>query len=286
MPTPQENAQILIEYWKSAALTSKQFEAFASSSGKLTGALGAAQQLARAMRTMKELISQATANPSVRITAFAGNGIFEQSILLEDGRLTGILLNAARAGQVDTFTLQALWNADHNLRTPRQIMLDGIYSAGTAGIFVIKDPSGMTSWLKSVHAAGIAILGAIKGDPDGAARAALLKLLRDVALPVELARALKTGRAFEALTELLPASPLSIDARRTIQVLGAEADARMTRDLAQLPDLGQLPAFPTGDGALASTLPPALAWYRRPGFWATGVLGILAGGAAAARAAR
>lgn len=281
--TPEQNAQTLINYWKSAAMPTAEYNAFVAAITKgqgITISYERAVALAKAQLAMKELVQQATSSPAIRISAFARNGIFEQSLLLEDGRMTSIILAAARAGLLDMIALSPLVQADRNLRPPRQIMLDAIYSAGTAGIFSIKDPSGLTSWLRSVSAAGIAIIGAVKGDPDGGTRAALLKLLRDLAMPVELARALKEGRTFEALVELLPASPLPVEARKTIQVLGSEADARVSRELAQLPDLGALPSFPTGDGALAPTLPPAIAWYRRPVYWFVASGGLIAGGLA------
>jgi hypothetical protein len=280
MPSPHDNALTLASYWKSAAMTAQDFEAVAA--GRLVGsAPPRISALVRAIRAMKELCSQAARDPNVRLGAFAGSSIFETALLVEDGRWTRVLLEAARERSLGwTFEVELL-TADQNLRSPRQIMLDSIHSAGTAGIFSIKDPSGLTSWLKSVHAGGIAITAALKGDPDGRVRAALLRLLRDCAIPEELARQLKTGRTFEGLAERLAGEALPVEERRVIQVLGSEADARVTRDLAELPTLGQLPAFPTGDGALAPTLPPAVAWYRRPGVWITSALGIVAGGVAA-----
>lgn len=280
--TAQQRAQWMLSYWQSMAMTSAQAAAWTSASGHTSGVLPMAQKIAEAQRTMKALVAECVSSPTTRIAAFAGNGLFEQALLLEDGRWTGAILSVARAGLVDVLTLQALLGGDRNLRPPRQIMLDMIYDAGTAGIFSTKDPSGMTSWLKSVHASGIASTACIKGDPDPGARAALLKILRDVAIPLDLARALKEARVFETLNELLPGSTFPVDARRTLQALAASADGRITRQLAEA-SMGQLPTFPTGDGAQAATLDAALAWWRRPGPWFVGGLSAIAGGIAHAK---
>lgn len=281
MASPQENAFVLESYWRTAAMSASDFDAV--SKGKIVAvAAPKISALARAMRAMKELCKQATSSPAIRLEVFAKQSLFETALLVEDGRWTNVLLSHARRGELNVGAeLYHLIAADRNLRSPRQIMLDEIHAAGTAGIFSIKDPSGLTSWLLSVHAAGIAISGALKGDPDGRVRAALLRLLRDCAIPEELARALKTGRTFEALADKLAGETLPVDERRTIQALNNEADARVTRDLAQLPSFGELPAFPTGDGASAPTLPPATSWYSRPGTWITAALGLAAGGLAA-----
>lgn len=284
--TAQQRAQWMLSYWQSMALTSAQYAAWMAHEGQgQVSAVAVAQKIAEAQRTMKLLVEECTSSPTTRLSAFAGNGLFEQALLLEDGRLTGAVLTAARAGRVDTFTLAALMAGDRNLRPPRQIMLDMIYDAGAAGIFAIKDPSGVTSWLRSVNAAGIACSALIKGDPDGAARAAMLKILRDIAIPLELARSLKESRTFEALAELLTGSTFDTNTRRTLQALGASADGRITRALAEA-SIGSLPTFPTGDGVLAATLSADLAWWRRPGTWLVAGGGLIAGGLAHAKRTR
>lgn len=284
--TAQQRAQWMLSYWQSMAMSSAQYAAWmVNENAGNVSAIAVAQKIAEAQRTMKLLVAECTSSPTTRLSAFAGNGLFEQALLLEDGRLTGVVLSAARAGRVDTFTLAALMAGDRNLRPPRQIMLDMIYDAGTAGIFAIKEPSGMTSWIKSVNAAGIACSGTIKGDPDAGPRAALLKILRDVAIPLELARSLKEAQTFEALIELLPGLTLPVDARRTLQALAASADGRITRQLAEA-NMGGLPLFPTGDGTQVMTLPADLAWWRRPGTWLVGAGGLITGGIAYGRARR
>jgi len=279
--TAQQRAQWMLSYWQSMALTSSQAEIIAGAlaQGQTINDIPAAQKISEAQRTMKALVAECISSPTTRIAAFAANGLFEQALLLEDGRYTGAILGAARAGRVDFLTLQALLSGDRNLRPPRQIMLDMIYDAGTAGIFAIKDPSGVTSWLKSVHATGIASSACIKGDPDPGPRAALLKILRDVAIPLDLARELKEARVFETLNELLPSSTFDVNARRTLQALAASADGRVTKQLADA-TMGALPTFQTGDGAQAATLPADLAWWRRPGTWFVGGLSAIAGGIA------
>ena len=288
MATPAELAQIITSYWKSAALSSADYAAIMKWGGALSNVLSRVQSLAIAQRAMKQLVDISTSDPAVRLSVFAANGLFESALLVEDGRLTQIVLMHARNGDLDWISRMELMKGDAGFRSPRQIMLDGIYDAGTAGIFSIKDPSGLTSWLKSVHAAGIAISGAAQGDPDPAVRAALLRILRDAAIPEDLARQLKNARMFESTTERLIASPLPAMARAGIQTLVVEADARVTRDLARLPSLGELAGFPTGDGAIEATLPPALAWYRRPAVAGAALIGIVGGGVLArnSRAAR
>lgn len=288
MATPSELAQIITGYWKSAALSSAEHAQITKWGGAFDNQLVRVKALANAQRAMKLLVDAAVTSPTVRLLVFAANGLFENALLVEDGRITHFVLQAARDGRLDITSQMEAIKGDARFRSPRQIMLDGIYAAGTAGIFSIKDPSGLTSWLKSVSAAGIAITGALAGDPDAAVRAALLRILRDCAIPEALARQLKNGAVFAAASERLISSTLPAAARGGIHTLAVEADARVTRDLARLPSLGELAGFPTGDGAIEPTFPAAIAWYRRPGPIGAAIVGTLVGGVLArnARAAR
>lgn len=291
MATPTENAQTLHAYWQSAhrALSDNEIAMVALASGEPL------RRLAAAMRAMIELTEQAAYNPLAR-GRFAAEGVFEGALLVEMTGYTDRLLRAAEGTSGARLLLE---QADRKRRPPRQIMLDSIYAIGAGGVFFLPpDPSGATSWCKSVNVAGGALAGAIAGDPRPAVRASALRIVRDLALPadwiVRPAGAVpgadaQRGRielAIMGLLDELPTSHLGVSERSVLTSLGRAALARIESLVAAEEAqhvLAELPAFPTGDGGQVATFPPRGRWWRDPRVLAGGAIGLVIGGAVAAR---
>lgn len=274
--TPAENVSALFEYWKFASSN----EAIRNVADKMFGPSAIGQYAGRlyaAMRAMKELCAASASNPYTRLNVFAASAVFETSLLGQDAVITQRILDAARARA--GIARATLMQADSKMRSPRQIMLDAIYSAGTGGLFSPQDASGLTSWLKSVDAASAAISSTIQADPEAGVRLSILQIIRDLAIPLKLAVLLKEQRTFEALASVLVSSGFTQQQRSALLEFSVDAQARVERTFQ-----ASLPSFPTGDGALVQTLPPALPWYKQPMVAGISIVGAIVGGALGAKA--
>jgi len=267
MSVMDDDIRYLLDYWTKA-------------NGTLAGAQGA----------MSRLIAAAAISPPVR-QAFAVNSIFETAMIVDQTR-SDVLM--AQNAVLFTYTgIEAVFGERYEHRTPRQLMLDGIYDVATGGWWGYKDPSGVTKWLRSVDVSAGAVAGTLKGDPSPDVRAAMLKILRDVAIPEYWASFLKTSRVFETLDSQLPTTQWNkydtiadLAARKVLQSLSASAQGRVEADLAQYA-MTQLPTFPTGDGKQAATLPPAKTpWYRSLKTLSATAIGLVSGAYAAHRRSR
>lgn len=267
MSAMDDDIRYLISYWT-----------------KATGTLAEAQE------AMARLIAIAGVSPPAR-QAFAANSIFETAMVVDQTR-SDILMSQSAA--LLTYTgIEAVFGQKYEHRTPRQIMLDGIYDAATGGFWGVKDPAGVTPWLHSVDVSAGAVAGTLKGDPSPDVRAAMLKMLRDIAIPEYWASFLKTSRVFETLDSQLPATQWNkfdavadLAARKVLQSLSASANGRIEAALAQNA-MTQLPTFPTGDGKAAATLPPAKTpWYRNFKAMSATAIGLVSGAYAAHRRSR
>lgn len=275
--TPVENVQVLANYWKFASSN----EALGVVANRTLFGIRSpefGQRLYGAMLAMKELCRDSASNTHARLNVFAANAIFETALLGRE--TTGVTDRVLAIARAEPSILRAmLAKADSKLRAPREIMLDTIYDAGTGGLFSPQDPSGLTSWLRSVDVGASAISGALQSDPSAAVRAGLLRITRDLAIPVSIAELLEDQRVFEALTSLLAVSKFSTQERQALHELSLQALARVKRTFQ-----ANLPTFPTGDGVRAPTLPPALPWYKQPMVAGVGIIGAIVGGALGARA--
>lgn len=276
MATPIENINTIRAYWTTMATWRENptwlqpHEPFAAA--YYNGA-----------RAMKSLIEQCSNNVFTRAEVFARSSVFEQC-LVADPNTELARRKLLAAGWI---IQRNMLEADSGGRALREIMLDGIYKAGNGGFFSSKDPSGLTSWLHSVSVAGGAAASVLIGDTNPGAVAALLKILRDLALPVFWLTFLTNQRAFATLDSRLPTTVWSstqaadLSSRVTLKALSAAASGRVATDLAKLAQ-ATLPTFVTGDGANAPTTPPpAKPWYRRGNVWAGSAIGLVAGGAVA-----
>lgn len=280
MATPVENVNTIRAYWSKLA-------EFPSSTTGYPAAFF--QQYASAYyyaaRAMKELISQCGANTFTRTDVFARSSVFEQCLAADQSaeRIRNILLH--ESGPVNA---SIMLDGDSGARALREIMLDGIYQAGNGGFFSQKDPSGLTSWLNSVSVAAGAAAGVLHGDTNPGAVASLLKIVRDLALPMFWVTFFTNQRSFAILDSRLPTTVWSSNtvsdysSRVTLKALSAAAAGRVATDLARYAQ-GTLPTFPTGTGDVPTTPAPPKAWYRRGEVWGLSAIGLV-GGAAAAQA--
>lgn len=262
MATPIENAQTLQAFWK--ANFSDAFQ-------------DRATPLVHAMLAMKELVDQSSTNPSTRLEVFGKQAIFNAA-LFEYGGWVDQLIASARAQGGLPFAFLA--QGDRELRPPRQIMLDGIYRAGTGGLFSPKDPSGVTSWVYSETVASGALVGTLKGDPVPGVRAAALRIVRDLAIPEMWVTFFKDQAVFASVDETIKQADWSTGDRRTLTALSAGAAGRVDTELAKSAAgaLPALPMFPTGDGSrVPTTLPPPKRWYQNGPMIASGVGGVIGG---------
>lgn len=291
MATPDENAATLLAYWAYAVsnddvLTFYRNVRTGANVDVTGGAIGSepASRLYYASNAMTELMDQCAGNPYARANSFAANAIFETALLSEAIGVTDLLL---------ADTSDYVYGALHGLKAPRQIMLEAIEKAGTGGLFSPGDPSGMTSWVKSVDVAGPAIVSTIKIDPSGAVTASALQIVRDLALPAEWLSLIKQEQTFETLNNRIPVTTWSSNTiadlalRTQLQGLSKAAAGRVGKDLAQLAlsnggvDLTKLPkwgsfATPTQAQNLTTAVPPK-PWYKSGQVLAGGFLGLLGG---------
>jgi hypothetical protein len=274
MASPTENAQILLDYWK-------------SSGGKLRSRgmfeiLTLVGKLATAREAMDELVTQAQVNPLVRTQVFAASHILSTGLFVEP------------LGYTDELLVVAKGNPLIGTEPLRLVMLKGILRAAEGGWFSAMDPSGLTMWMGSTSVTLAAFVNTIASDPNDEVRAVAIKIIASVAIPVFWVQrpALKPGqdpavnptqleRAIMALEAYLPGSPLDQPTRATLsglitrakERLGAAAFTVATAGLAAFPE------FPTGDGKQAATVPPVpKPWYRNGQVVSAGLIA-LAGGA-------
>lgn len=280
MATPNENVLTLRAYWKLANATR-----LTGGSDDIYKAANLIRPLADAMIAMKELVATAAVNPHVRAQVFAASSVFEQALVGEGVDTTAKVFAAAPGGVAGAI----LGAADYSRRPPRQIMLDGIWSAGVGGLFSPRDPSGVTSWLRSASVSAGAASGVIAGDPNPGVVAAALRIFRDLALPIIWLESASGFRAFEQLDSRLATTVWAsgkvadLGARMTLKALSASAAGRVSSDLAALASLS-VASFMTGDGMNVPTVPPKRKpWYRHPGVISAGVVGVIGGAVARAR---
>lgn len=162
----------------------------------------------------------------------------------------------------------------------RLAMLEGIYKSASGGVWAAPTPAGITTWLGSEYGGKANFITALETDPDPRVRAVLLKIVRDVAVPASWFATFKERRIFEKLDVQAREADWGVFERRAVSALSGQADGRTSVALAQLAlgDLSKLPAFPTGEGALAPTAPaPAKRWYRSGWTWLASGSGLVAG---------
>jgi len=262
MATPSDNTQLLINYWANG---------------------GNVFDLAHAMQAMKELVGQAANSADVRANVFADSSIFELALLDEPRGQTDSLIDSAQRGtSAAAGAVAALQIVDRDMRPPRQIMLDGIHDAAMGGLFSSADPSGLSSWISSPAQASDVIQGVIASDPSPGAKAAMLRVIRDLALPADVVRALAGSSAFASLDDQLSRSQWPTAIRVVLQTLSAAARGRIQGDAAKAA-LASLPTFGAG-GFPTIPAPPVPVWAN-PRAIAAGVLGLITGGIAAAKLA-
>lgn len=253
MSTPAQNIQTLRSYWQN--------------SGTPTGPIYLPQALGEylnAQVAMTELCDQAASDAGVR-AQFANAAVFETAMINDQLATAEIIMREGGAFRASS-------------APPRQIMLDAIIAASTGGWWKDTDPSGVTSWLRSVDVAAGAFVGNMKTDPVAEVRAAGLRLVTDVAIPEFWLTFFKSQQLFESVEESLKTSSAPVATRMVLRALSASAQGRVERDLAKLPSFGQLAQFPTGDGSQAATVPaPRKPWYRDGRTLATGTFGLLIG---------
>lgn len=176
-------------------------------------------------------------------------------------------------------------------------LFDGLYKIGTGGLWGVADPAGITPWLGTEGGAQYAFETALADPPrvyrgrpfelPPEAIASMLRVLRDVALPIAWFAPFGRSEVFAQLEVRAASSAWSTTIRRTVLALIGQAKGRITTELARIATAaGGFSSFPTGDGANVPTSPPRMKpWYRSGWAW----LGLSAagasGGALAARRA-
>jgi hypothetical protein len=282
MATPTENVQAIRNYWSKMATldVARWRSATFVNPGQFRPY---ADAYYGAVRAMKELAKQASDNEFTRTSVFAGSSVFEQAMAVDLGTEQALLLLQT----TDRVDAQIMREGDSAVRSLREIMLDAIWKAGTGGWFSPKDPKGVTSWLhsESVSAAGVASV--LIADTSPGAVGALLRLVRDLALPVFWLEFLTNQRAFATLDSRLATTVWSgsqtadLGARVTIKALSAAAAGRVGSDLARLAQM-RLSQVPMGNGMdAATTPPPPKPWYQRGELIAGSAIGIVSGAAVA-----
>lgn len=258
MATPSENIKILIAYWSDT--TAFNYLNATDLLRKYDAARGA----------MRELATAASFKHAGARDAFASSSMFERCMLNDNTKIEqNLRLMHAQAGGPSIGA------------PPRQILLDEMHASAIGHWWMgraDRDPSTITTWLRSADVAAGAFKAAMVTDPHAGGVAAGLRLVRDAALPAFWLTYLRANQFFETITERLKEAPWTVGERTTINALAAEAEGRVARDMA--PDLSALPSFVTGDGAVTPTVPPArLPWHKRGELWAALGIGLAAGGA-------
>lgn len=253
MSSPAEDIAILNDFW---------IEELPSNPLERSDALH------RAEEAMTDLVSSAHFGGDAR-SALARAAILEKALLP-----TSVARERDALIVADGMT----WN-----RGPgevRLILLRGIYDAATGGIWGAEDPSGITEWIRGEASGREAVISALGTDPDPKVRAALLKIVRDVALPASWFAPLLQDRLFERIAVQVKEADWSAAERRVVGSLAEQAAGRVGTELAKLAtaNLSALPGFVAGDGAKVPTVPPP----RKPAYksgwtWLGGVMGLIGG---------
>lgn len=176
-------------------------------------------------------------------------------------------------------------------------LFDGLYKIGTGGAWSSPDPAGLTPWLHTEGGSQYAFENALS-DPPRVYRgrpfelppeviASMLRLLRDVALPVAWIGPFGRSEVFAQLEVRTASSAWSTTTRRTVLALVSQAKGRISTELARIASGGAFQSFPTGNGQATPTVPPAgRPWYRSGWTWLWAGVGAIGGGAFAARGPR
>lgn len=179
-------------------------------------------------------------------------------------------------------------------------LFDGLHKIGVGGFWTSGDPAGLTPWLGTEGGSRYALEAALtdppRTPPGGGPSielapeviAALLRLLRDVALPVSWLAPLGRSDMFKRLEVRAASSTWPTSIRRMVLALVGQAQGRISTALAQIAaGSATFPSFPTGDGAsVATTQPQPRPWYRQGLPWIGIAAGVVGGGAVASRLRR
>jgi hypothetical protein len=287
MATPAENVQTLLAYWDHA---NKYRDNAVYRAGE------GPRRLYTAAMAMTELVAQCAANPYTRQTVWAESPIFSRALFNESTGYTDWLLkNSGQLGNnVISATAQAMFSKFDN-KPPRLIMLEGIHKAATGGFFSASDPSGIASWLQATligsTLGGGGLAHAIGNDGHPYVRAAALKIVRDLAIPVIWLDVLlgapgavpgadraQDGAIFKLKAEL-PVSGWDWATRVTLSALSDQAIARCLQIIKDQ-TTNTLMAYDVAGGTWPMSSPPAKRWYKRGDLLSAGAIGIMFGAAA------
>jgi hypothetical protein len=250
---------------------------------------------ADAQQAIDDLAYHAQGDADLR-RAIAQAGLFELAISVESiGETDELMQQRAERDPACRGMLQA---KSCDPRPPRLLMLTRVWEAGSGEALFQFVRVPVTEWLHSAQVAGTFMHTTITGDPNPSMRAIALKIVSDLAIPVEWLQEFKLQRTFETLADQLPRqqwSPVAgtdLSIRQNLQGLLAKAQGRVDAELAktqlaQAGDLTQLTsklssmgftAPTTGNGQAALTAPaPPVIWYKNPKLISAGVLGLVGG---------
>lgn len=290
MATPSENIATIQAYWAAMAQVPTNLPTVGA------GGYGYDEipnKFYYAARAMTELIDQSANNLYTRTNIFGGASMFETALLADIAGdwFRGWVLSAP--DNTSSFAAKAMFQ-DSGGRSIRQIMLDGIYRAGSGGWFSPRTADGVTSWLHSVQVSGSGVLATIRADGDPNVVSAMLRILAELAIPQFWVTFLQDQRAFTTLDSRLATTQWSTNpdadyaARNALKALSAAAAGRVGAEYAASQTNALLTTiFKTGDGSDAPTVPPiAKKWWQQGGIWAGGVVGLIGGAAAVSKHSR
>lgn len=250
-----------------------------------------------AQEAMTRLVQWSSIDLDVR-AVFAGASIFETALLTEPVTNTSFFYETLSSPHAATAVDDGAMRVDFKPedQPPRLIMVNEIFDTATgAGWFSAPpDPAGLTTWLHSADVAVTAIARAINGDVLVAVRAALLGILAQATIPVQLE--LQTiplpgarpnpspvAIAVQHLADQIPSSPWPQNLRAG---LAAQCQAVLTRfqtDAAVAASGGLMSlTLPDGTSTQVVSAPPR-PWFREGRVIVAGVFGLLGGALLAGR---
>lgn len=314
-PDPSDYPGVLKAFWVQMALVAPADLATAAAGDPATFQAVYIPKLAAAQAAMSAMVAAGGLSMLARSTfADPANPIFLQALTMEAPGGTDFLCSylTGQTGilkDLSLFSGISLPSGSIETRPPRQIMLDGILSASSGGLFGAPDPSGLATWI-SAELDVVAVASTLTADNNGDVQLALLQLLRSVALPLSWALPL-VGASAGTGAQIASGPLATLAARAGSQIWSQDPTQQsayvsgITGGVAKLQGLlgpialqmsnpanaaalaAHMATFMSGNGSqVAVTAPPPKDWYRNGWTWVSIAAGLFGGGLVADKLAK